>query len=437
MNLLIDNFAKIKHANIEFNGITVIAGDNNTGKSTIGKILFALFDAFNDINQKIKDERNEAIRRAIASEINSFINGKGTFHNIFIVPNHLKKGHIIIDDIDNLNIDNLIETILGEELQDLSFEERNILKNNIINRLGKIKKISDCDLKVQIIGDYFKSLFNSQVNSLFLGIKENTSAIVELNIKDKTIKGVFSNGFCEKIEQNINLLNKAVYIDDPFIVDTIMGKNIVPDFLLGADGRFEINRCLKKYLRQRKRGHLVERILAEKQLEEINARLKHVVRGEFIFSDRGEIALKNDTFIDAINISNLSTGIKAFVILKKLLEDDVLKNKDVLVLDEPEIHLHPEWQIIYAELIVLLQKFFDLTILLTTHSPYFLRAIDVFAVKYGVRDKCKFYLSANDPKDNFAYFVDKTDKIDSLFKKMADAFAILNNIDDANNDSMK
>lgn len=225
MNLLIDNFAKIKHANIEFNGITVIAGDNNTGKSTIGKILFALFDAFNDINQKIKDERNEAIRRAIASEINSFINGKGTFHNIFIVPNHLKKGHIIIDDIDNLNIDNLIETILGEELQDLSFEERHILKNNIINRLGKIKKISDCDLKVQIIGDYFKSLFNSQVNSLFLGIKENTSAIVELNIKDKNIKGVFSNGFCEKIEQNINLLNKAVYIDDPFIVDTIMGKN--------------------------------------------------------------------------------------------------------------------------------------------------------------------------------------------------------------------
>lgn len=101
MNLLIDNFAKIKHANIEFNGITVIAGDNNTGKSTIGKILFALFDAFNDINQKIKDERNEAIRRAIASEINSFINGKGTFHNIFIVPNHLKKDHIIIDDIDN------------------------------------------------------------------------------------------------------------------------------------------------------------------------------------------------------------------------------------------------------------------------------------------------------------------------------------------------
>lgn len=108
-----------------------------------------------------------------------------------------------------------------------------------------------------------------------------------------------------------------------------------------------------------------------------------------------------------------------------------------MVLDEPEIHLHPEWQIIYAELIVLLQKFFNLTILLTTHSPYFLRAIDVFAVKYGVRDKCKFYLSANDPKDNFAYFVDKTDKIDSLFKKMADAFAILNNIDDANNDSMK
>ena len=33
MKLHIENFAKIANADIEINGITVIAGENNTGKS--------------------------------------------------------------------------------------------------------------------------------------------------------------------------------------------------------------------------------------------------------------------------------------------------------------------------------------------------------------------------------------------------------------------
>lgn len=46
MKLKVHNFAKIKEANIKLNGITVIAGENNTGKSTIGKILFSMFKGY-------------------------------------------------------------------------------------------------------------------------------------------------------------------------------------------------------------------------------------------------------------------------------------------------------------------------------------------------------------------------------------------------------
>ena len=45
MKLEINNFSKIKKADIQINGITVICGDNNTGKSTVGKILFSIFDS--------------------------------------------------------------------------------------------------------------------------------------------------------------------------------------------------------------------------------------------------------------------------------------------------------------------------------------------------------------------------------------------------------
>ena len=43
MKLSISNLAKIKQADIDIDGITVVAGENNTGKSTIGKVLFSTF----------------------------------------------------------------------------------------------------------------------------------------------------------------------------------------------------------------------------------------------------------------------------------------------------------------------------------------------------------------------------------------------------------
>lgn len=64
----------------------------------------------------------------------------------------------------------------------------------------------------------------------------------------------------------------------------------------------------------------------------------------------------------------------------------------MLILDEPEIHLHSEWQIIYAELIVMLQKKFDLTILLVTHSFQFLESLNFFMKKHNIIDRGNYYI---------------------------------------------
>lgn len=106
----------------------------------------------------------------------------------------------------------------------------------------------------------------------------------------------------------------------------------------------------------------------------------------------GKTILKNGLYYyqegtSAFDFRNLSTGLKAFALIERLLESGKLKQKDVLILDEPEIHLHPEWQLIYAETIVALQKEFDLTVLVTTHSPYFLEAMEVYARKYKSEEK--------------------------------------------------
>ena len=46
MKLVLKNIGKVQNATVEINGITVIAGENDTGKSTVGKALFSVFNGF-------------------------------------------------------------------------------------------------------------------------------------------------------------------------------------------------------------------------------------------------------------------------------------------------------------------------------------------------------------------------------------------------------
>ena len=117
-----------------------------------------------------------------------------------------------------------------------------------------------------------------------------------------------------------------------------------------------------------------------------------------------------------IPTANISTGLKTFLILKQLLYSGHLEENGLLILDEPEVHLHPAWQILFAEIIVLLQKEFGMHILLTTHSPYFLRAVEVYSACYRIADRCKYYLADLEGED--AVFRDVTTATDEIYQKL-------------------
>lgn len=61
MKLVLKNIGKVQNATVEINGITVIAGENDTGKSTVGKALFSVFNSFYNIDEKITAERGKYI----------------------------------------------------------------------------------------------------------------------------------------------------------------------------------------------------------------------------------------------------------------------------------------------------------------------------------------------------------------------------------------
>ncbi|MBM6725682.1 ATP-binding protein [Megamonas funiformis] len=413
MLLKIENLGMIDRANIEVNGITIIAGDNNTGKSTIGKALFAIFNALCNSEEKIKDLRGQELNENIQHICMDYFD-KEEYINIGLSLGMQLSNQIMYNK--NVNIEDEIKSIINHYQVEISEESLSDLQIKIKNSVDKIMNVSETDLQKEFLQRYFLEVFNEQINSLF---NVNSTMDIVLTIKNRDIKIKFCNDRCIELEVPYKILHEAFYIDDPFIIDSLNINSLSMPFYIGKNisvGQEHLINSIKKYKYNRlKNKNIFASLFAEKSLEEIFAILNDVVEGNILFQDNN-ISLQSKKFNKPININNLSTGLKAFVILKILLERNILKEKDVLILDEPEIHLHPKWQMQYAQIIVLLQKFFDLSIIVTTHSADFLAAIEYYAKKHKNIDKCKFYLAKNE--DNFNTFVDVTKETEEIYKQM-------------------
>lgn len=106
-------------------------------------------------------------------------------------------------------------------------------------------------------------------------------------------------------------------------------------------------------------------------IEEIDRQLLQLMDGTVSFDKNAPLMFQDNQYVERFQLVNLSTGLKAVSLLQCVLHYRVLKKKSVLILDEPEINLHPEWQVAYARYIVMLQKSLDLHVVITTHSPFF------------------------------------------------------------------
>ena len=73
---------------------------------------------------------------------------------------------------------------------------------------------------------------------------------------------------------------------------------------------------------------------------------------------------------------------------------------------------------------------FIVNILLNTHSPYFLNAIEVYSQKYNIGDLCKFYLA--DENNGITRIVDVTNETEKIYAKLARPLQELENTEYGN-----
>ncbi|MBE6247273.1 MAG: hypothetical protein E7110_07755 [Bacteroidales bacterium] len=105
------------------------------------------------------------------------------------------------------------------------------------------------------------------------------------------------------------------------------------------------------------------------------------------------------------NLLDCATGVKSFSILQMLLKNGFMSGNTFLIIDEPEVHLHPQWVVEYARLIVLLNKYLGVKFLVASHNPDMVSAIKYISVKEQVSNVLNFYLAelADSNEESYRY----------------------------------
>ena len=170
----------------------------------------------------------------------------------------------------------------------------------------------------------------------------------------------------------------------------------------------------------------IEEIAAQKELESVIPLLNDFIAGVFRPDSENEYALYESGHDHPTKAVNLSMGLKFFVLLRFMLERGVLSEQDVLILDEPENHLHPELQVVYAQVLVQLQKKFNLTILVTSHSQFFVNALQRFCISEDIVEKTHFYISKEDVEQKgFCTFEDQGSVAADIFRSFNKAYDMI------------
>lgn len=387
MNILLSNVAKVKKTQIDIDGITVVAGLNGTGKTTISKAIYASINAYKSLPQKILQSRRDSIHNTLVQILRR--NEK--------LEQSLKYYDLVSDFFRELTDKNVIDWVADYDmllskkyLEEWFTKVEEVSEEEIEEMVTEISKIllrTDNDYTKFLVDSYFNRVFKQQINCFQnLGVAE-----VEMEIDDKKFFSQFRNHKLTDHTCGLSCDKKAIYIESHNILDlsvlsrNFFGKQVYPT--IATENLFS-------YLRfDRNFDTLYEDYTDANELENIiQIIIDQVTHGKLSVDESGNFQFQDSITNHSVNITNLSAGLKIFAVLQRLLENGTCKKGDILLIDEPEVNLHPEWQVIFAEILVLLQKKIGLVIYVNTHSPYFVRAIEVKMAENEIADKGKFYL---------------------------------------------
>ena len=280
----------------------------------------------------------------------------------------------------NRNIE-LVDSFLG--LKNKSKSTAKKLLNDLLNEFTTVDRNDKIEQSLRFM---YQKMFRQQVNNL----NSHETAEISLHSIGGDLKYHISNNvetlpFSNRLviddigdELEVFFFSEATFIETPLVLQVANNdidlpfhwNDIMNKLTYKSVNKMKANICYKVY-----------------------KELSCILGGELVYiDDKQDFFFVHKGTDNKLYVSNMASGEKMLGILQKMAKLGLLLPEHLLILDEPENHLHPEWQIRLAKILITLVDN-SIPILLTTHSATLIDALQEFAEAKGISDKARFYFA--------------------------------------------
>ncbi|KTD49612.1 hypothetical protein Lrub_0711 [Legionella rubrilucens] len=370
MKIKISNIGAIKNAIFSLADITIICGKNNTGKTYAVYALYGFFKYWkNNFSIKISnDEIRKLLNEGIIEiDLNIYINDAknilDTACNNYIekLPQYFgapekyfekSKFSIELEKHDIRPLESFERMMGASKTRILSMSKKESSHYLVVSLLVEKEKVEiPKNLINRILGDALKDIiFGNLFTEIFIASAERTGAAIfrkELNFARNRI--IEEMGAIDNSMNPLELLSK-VYSDYPLPV-----------------------RDNVDFTRELEKTSLKESFIA-KEHSKILEDFSDIIGGKYLVYKSDELYYVPKKTKIRLTMDQSSSAVRSLLDIGFYLRHVAAKN-DLLIIDEPELNLHPENQRRVARLLTKLVNI-GIKVCITTHSDYIIKELN-------------------------------------------------------------
>ena len=391
----IKGLGNIEEAEIDIAPFTLISGKNNSGKSFTTKSLYCILEALNDdyIANFLKEnyikirnnffkfqnnlKKTAEIDKKFFKELNKFLE----FLSELIIQ--IQKNNEEILKVYNNDIEkflNQLQKYINERKKLKKFEEVieylleikesvqdliNISKTPIIKIVESIDKNLDINFKKNFEITNLMSILN--INKQRFQLEIENIGVISLNKEINSLNFELNKNGIKEIQK----LSNVIYIDSPVytkLIKALTKKNFF-DFFDDSDFLKDYPLYIDKFY-----SFLERKYIKEPDFIELSKRIEEIIDGKLEIDSNKNI---NYIYKDKIfPISLTAMGVTNIGIIDMLIRNNSINKGSFLIIDEPEVHLHPEWQVEFVKILYEIAKA-GANVIITSHSIDIVKAVEL------------------------------------------------------------